>query len=66
MRLAATDVGDGARMYRSICLARGVLGLAIVGPEITGRVSKGGIDDTAADAQVAIECMRVFGQLLDV
>lgn len=66
MRLAATNVGDGAWMHHLIRVTRGVLGLAIVGPKPTCGVPLGRIDVAAANAQIAIECMGVRGQLLYV
>src|SRR5215510_14413748 len=68
VRLAATNVGDGAWMHHCICRRglRSVNPLTIDGPIVTCGVPKGRINGLAANAQVASECMRVSGQLLNV
>src|SRR6185369_5567876 len=66
MRLAATNVGDGAWVHHIIKRVGGVLVLAIVGPVVTCGIAKGRINGSAANAHVAGECMRVSGQLLNV
>jgi hypothetical protein len=66
MRLAATNVGDGSWMHRCIWCGRGVLRFAIVGPKVSGGVAKGRVNGSAANTQIATECMRVLWQLLYV
>jgi hypothetical protein len=63
MRLAATNVGDGAGMHHLISLARRVHRLAIIGPEGTCGVPKGCINVAATNAQIAGKRVRVLGQL---
>src|SRR6185369_9771103 len=60
VRLAATNVGDGAGMHRLIWRARGVLRLAVVGPVVSSGISQGCIDDSATNAQIAVERVRVL------
>jgi hypothetical protein len=66
VRLATTDVGDGAGMHYGVRLGRRILRLAIVGPVVSGRLAQGCINGRAANAQITGERMGMRGQLLDV